>query len=108
MVWAAGVKRPLTYAPGRLPVGRAAGLHSHAVLVVPDDEGYPLSVATSFKVIDTTVEITPVSTGTSLIRDTIDGPCCLQPHPSLSWRGLPPAALGRAERCAVCHALLMA
>lgn len=45
------------------------GNYSHAVLVVPDD-GYPLSVATSFKVIEGAVEITPVSTGPSVIRDT--------------------------------------
>jgi 1,4-dihydroxy-2-naphthoate octaprenyltransferase len=46
------------------------GDYSHAVLVVPSDGGYPLSVATSFKVIDGTVEVAPVSTGSSVIRDT--------------------------------------
>lgn len=44
--------------------------YSHAVLVVPDDAGYPLSVATSVRVVDGTVEVTPVSTGGSVIRDT--------------------------------------
>jgi 1,4-dihydroxy-2-naphthoate octaprenyltransferase len=44
--------------------------YSHAVLVVSDEEGYPLSVATSFRVIDGTVEVTPASTGPNAVRDT--------------------------------------
>jgi 1,4-dihydroxy-2-naphthoate octaprenyltransferase len=61
--------------------------YSHAVLVVADD-GYPLSVATSFKVVDGTVEITPVSTGPSVVRDTIDARLVfshIRPYPGVGY-----------------------
>jgi 1,4-dihydroxy-2-naphthoate polyprenyltransferase len=64
------------------------GNYSHAVLVVPDEEGYPLSVATSFKVLDSTVEVAPVSTGSSMIRDSIDARLVfshVRPYPGVGY-----------------------
>src|SRR5579864_7316748 len=52
---------PRPPAGGGLRVQEAAARlsgYSHAVLVVADESGYPLSVATSFKVVDGTVEAT--------------------------------------------------
>jgi 1,4-dihydroxy-2-naphthoate octaprenyltransferase len=63
------------------------GDYAHAVLVVPDD-GYPLSVATSFKVIDGAVEVTPVSTGPSVIRDTANARLVfshIRPYPGVGY-----------------------
>lgn len=63
------------------------GNYSHAVLVVPDD-GYPLSVATNFKVVDGTVEVTPVSTGSSVIRDTKNARLVfshIRPYPGVGY-----------------------
>ena len=64
------------------------GDYSHAVLVVPSDGGYPLSVATSFKVIDGTVEVAPVSTGSSVIRDTSNARLVfshVRPYPGVGY-----------------------
>ena len=63
------------------------GNYSHAVLVVPD-EGYPLSVATAFKVVDGAVEVTPVSTGPSVIRDTTNARLVfshIRPYPGVGY-----------------------
>jgi len=62
--------------------------YSHAVLVVPDDEGYPLSVATSFRVVDGTVEVTPASTGPSAVRDTVEAHLVvshIRPYPGVGY-----------------------
>jgi 1,4-dihydroxy-2-naphthoate polyprenyltransferase len=62
--------------------------YSHAVLVVPDEEGYPLSVATSFRVIDGTVEVTPASTGPSVVRDTVGAQLVvshIRPYPGVGY-----------------------
>jgi 1,4-dihydroxy-2-naphthoate octaprenyltransferase len=62
--------------------------YSRAVLVVPDDAGYPLSVATSFKVVDGTVEVTPVSAGGSVIRDTVAARLVvshIRPYPGVGY-----------------------
>ena len=62
--------------------------YSHALLVVPDEEGYPLSVATSFKVVDGTVEVTPASTGPSPVRDTVDARLVvshIRPYPGVGY-----------------------
>ncbi len=94
--------------------------YSHAVLVVPDEGGYPLSVATSFKVVDGTVEVTPPSTGQGVIRDTTDARLVvshIRPYPGVgydqrryidlsgalsvggtSWRFKPQAARGWDEQ----------
>jgi 1,4-dihydroxy-2-naphthoate octaprenyltransferase len=64
------------------------GNFSHAVLVVADAEGYPLSVATSFKVVDGTVDIAPVSTGPSVIRDTTHARLVfshIRPYPGVGY-----------------------
>lgn len=61
--------------------------YSHTVLVVPDD-GYPLSVATSFKVVDGSVDVTPVSTGPSVIRDTTEARLVfshIRPYPGVGY-----------------------
>ncbi len=61
---------------------------SHAVLVVADEEGYPLSVATSFRVIDGTVEVTPASTGPSPVRDSVDARLVvshIRPYPGVGY-----------------------
>ncbi|HET9848973.1 MAG TPA: prenyltransferase, partial [Candidatus Dormibacteraeota bacterium] len=61
--------------------------YSHTVLVVPDD-GYPLSVATSFKVVDGSVDVTPVSTGASVIRDTTEARLVfshIRPYPGVGY-----------------------
>jgi 1,4-dihydroxy-2-naphthoate octaprenyltransferase len=61
---------------------------SHAVLVVPDEGGYPLSVATSFRVVDGTVEVTPASTGPRAIRDTVDARLVvshIRPYPGVGY-----------------------
>jgi 1,4-dihydroxy-2-naphthoate polyprenyltransferase len=63
------------------------GNYSHAVLIVADD-GYPLSVATSFKVVDGAVEITPVSTGPSVIGDTPNARLVfshIRPYPGVGY-----------------------
>jgi 1,4-dihydroxy-2-naphthoate octaprenyltransferase len=44
--------------------------YSHAVLVLPDEGGYPLSVATGFKVVDGTIDLTPPSVGRPVVPDT--------------------------------------
>jgi len=62
--------------------------YSHAVLVVPDEEGYPLSVATSFMVIDGTVEVAPASTGPSVVRDTVGAQLVvshIRPYPGVGY-----------------------
>jgi len=62
--------------------------YSHAVLVVPDEEGYPLSVATLFKVVDGTVEVTPALTGHSAVRDTVDARLVvshIRPYPGVGY-----------------------
>lgn len=62
--------------------------YSHAVLVVPDERGYPLSVATSFKIVDATVEIGPVSTGATVIRDTTSARLVfshIRPYPGVGY-----------------------
>jgi len=62
--------------------------YSHALLVVPDEEGYPLSVATSFRVVDGTVEVTPASTGPSAIRDTVEARLVvshIRPYPGVGY-----------------------
>ena len=62
--------------------------YSHALLVVPDEEGYPLSVATSFKVVDGTVEVTPASTGTRAVRDTVEARLVvshIRPYPGVGY-----------------------
>lgn len=64
------------------------GNYSHAVLVVPGDSGYPLSVATSFKVVDGMVDVGPVSTGPSVIRDTSDARLVfshIRPYPGVGY-----------------------
>src|SRR5258708_19999434 len=61
---------------------------SHAVLVVPDEGGYPLSVATSFRVVDGTVEVTPASTGPSAVRDTVEARLVvshIRPYPGVGY-----------------------
>jgi len=94
--------------------------YSHAVLVVPDEGGYPLSVATSFRVVDGTVEVPPASAGRSVIRDTADARLVvshIRPYPGVgydqrryielsgalfvgggSWRFTPQAARGWDEQ----------
>jgi 1,4-dihydroxy-2-naphthoate octaprenyltransferase len=62
--------------------------YSHALLVVPDDEGYPLSVATSFRVVDGSVEVTPASTGQSAVRDTVEARLVvshIRPYPGVGY-----------------------
>jgi hypothetical protein len=62
--------------------------YSHAVLVVPDDGGYPLSVATSFRVVDGTLEVTPASTGPHAIRDTVEARLVvshIRPYPGVGY-----------------------
>jgi hypothetical protein len=62
--------------------------YSHALLVVPDEEGYPLSVATSFTVVDGTVEVTPASTGPSAVRDTVEARLVvshIRPYPGVGY-----------------------
>jgi 1,4-dihydroxy-2-naphthoate polyprenyltransferase len=62
--------------------------YSHALLVVPDEEGYPLSVATSFRIVDGTVEVTPASTGTSAVRDTVEARLVvshIRPYPGVGY-----------------------
>ena len=62
--------------------------YSHAVLVVPGEAGYPLSVATSFKVVDGTVEVTPVSAGGRVIRDTVEARLVvshIRPYPGVGY-----------------------
>jgi 1,4-dihydroxy-2-naphthoate octaprenyltransferase len=62
--------------------------YSHAVLVVPDEEGYPLSVATSFRVVDGTVEVTPASTGSRAVRDTVQAHLVvshIRPYPGVGY-----------------------
>src|SRR5216683_2483087 len=62
--------------------------YSHAVLVVPDDEGYPLSVATSFRVVEGTVEVTPASTGSRVVRDTVGAQLVvshIRPYPGVGY-----------------------
>ena len=61
---------------------------SHAVLIVPDEQGYPLSVATSFRVVDGSVEVTPASTGPSVVRDTIEARLVvshIRPYPGVGY-----------------------
>jgi 1,4-dihydroxy-2-naphthoate octaprenyltransferase len=62
--------------------------YSHAVLVVPDEGGYPLSVATSFKVVDGAVELTPPSTGDRVIGDTTEARLVvshIRPYPGVGY-----------------------
>lgn len=62
--------------------------YAHAVLVVPDEGGYPLSVATSLRVVNGTVEVTPASTGRSVIRDTKDARLVvshIRPYPGVGY-----------------------
>jgi 1,4-dihydroxy-2-naphthoate octaprenyltransferase len=94
--------------------------YSHAVLVVRDEEGYPLSVATSFRVVDATIEVTPASTGSNAVRDTDEAHLVvshIRPYPgvgydqrryielsgaltvdALAWRFNPQAARGWDEQ----------
>ena len=61
---------------------------SHAVLVVPDQNGYPLSVATSFRVVDGSVEVTPASTGPAVVRDTVEARLVvshIRPYPGVGY-----------------------
>jgi 1,4-dihydroxy-2-naphthoate polyprenyltransferase len=61
---------------------------SHAVLIVPDDDGYPLSVATAFRVIDGSVEVTPASTGQRAVRDTVEARLVvshIRPYPGVGY-----------------------
>ena len=93
---------------------------SHAVLVVRDDGDYPLSAATSFKVVDGSVELAPIKTGESRIRDTVEARLVfshIRPYPgvgydqrrylelggtlnagSTTWRFLPRSARGWDEQ----------
>ena len=62
--------------------------YSDAVLVVPDEGGYPLSVATSFRVVNGTVEVTPAATGRSVIRDTKNARLVvshIRPYPGVGY-----------------------
>lgn len=62
--------------------------YSHALLVVPDEAGYPLGVATSFRVVDGTVEMTPASTGQSAVRDTVEARLVvshIRPYPGVGY-----------------------
>lgn len=62
--------------------------YSHAVLVVPDEEGYPLSVATSVSVVDGTVAVTPASTGSRTFRDSIGAQLVvshIRPYPGVGY-----------------------
>ena len=62
--------------------------YAHAVLVVPDEEGYPLSVATSFRVVDGTVEVTPASTAPRAVRDTVEAHLVvshIRPYPGVGY-----------------------
>ena len=68
-------------------LGRLPGF-SHAVLIVPGDEGYPLSVATSFRVVDGSVEVTPASTGPTVVRDTVEAKLVvshIRPYPGVGY-----------------------
>ena len=61
---------------------------SHAVLIVPDEGGYPLSVATSFRVVDGSVEVTPASTGQRAVRDTVEARLVvshIRPYPGVGY-----------------------
>lgn len=61
---------------------------SHAILVVSDDAGYPLSAATSFKVIDGSVELAPIKTGEGGIRDTAEARLVfshIRPYPGVGY-----------------------
>ncbi len=61
---------------------------SHAVLVVRDDGGYPLSAATSFKVIDGSIELVPIKTGESAVRDTVEARLVfshIRPYPGVGY-----------------------
>jgi hypothetical protein len=61
---------------------------SHAVLIVPDEDGYPLSVATSFRVVDGSVEVTPASTGPHAVRDTVEARLVvshIRPYPGVGY-----------------------
>jgi len=60
----------------------------HAVLVVLDEGGYPLSVATSFRVVDGTVEVTPASLGQSAVRDAVAAQLVvshIRPYPGVGY-----------------------
>jgi 1,4-dihydroxy-2-naphthoate polyprenyltransferase len=62
--------------------------YSHAVLVVMDETDYPLSVATSFKVVDGTVEATPVSVLPSVIGETAEARLVvshIRPYPGVGY-----------------------
>jgi 1,4-dihydroxy-2-naphthoate octaprenyltransferase len=62
--------------------------YSHAVLVVSDEDGYPLSVATSFRVVDGSVEVTPASTGPRAVRDTVEAHLVvshIRPYPGVGY-----------------------
>jgi 1,4-dihydroxy-2-naphthoate polyprenyltransferase len=68
-------------------VSRLPG-YPHTVLVVPDEEGYPLSVAASFRVVDGTVEVTPASTGSPAVRDTVGAQLVfshIRPYPGVGY-----------------------
>ncbi|TMD15846.1 MAG: prenyltransferase [Chloroflexi bacterium] len=84
-------RSPRIPAGGRLRVQDAAARlsgYSHAVLVVADESGYPLSVATSFKVVDGTIEATPVSALPSVIRDTEEARLVvshIRPYPGVGY-----------------------
>ena len=61
---------------------------SHAILVVRDDAGYPLSAATSFRVIDGGIELAPVKTGENVIRDAADARLVfshIRPYPGVGY-----------------------
>jgi hypothetical protein len=60
----------------------------HAVLIVPDEEGYPLSVATSFRVVDGSIDVTPAATGPSVVRDTVEARLVvshIRPYPGVGY-----------------------
>jgi 1,4-dihydroxy-2-naphthoate octaprenyltransferase len=61
---------------------------SHAILVVRDNGGYPLSAATSFRVIDGSVELAPIKTGETSIRDTAEARLVfshIRPYPGVGY-----------------------
>ncbi len=61
---------------------------SHAVLVVRDENGYPLSVATSFAVTDGSIELAPVRTGNSIVSESSDSRLVfshIRPYPGVGY-----------------------
>ena len=72
----------LTDALARLPN------FSHAVLVVRDESGYPLSVASSFTVTDGSIELAPVRTGNVVVPDNVESRLVfshIRPYPGVGY-----------------------